>query len=393
MDRRTFLSRSIGVSVFAGAAAAGLPLALRDSAFNDAPLRDELAPSPPAAGIIPVVGDGKYVWNKPPENQTGYLEPRQFELSVGIELVGEGNATNIRATTVAPVEQPEQRIENVRVEQQGCRAGLRQLAPDAGQLMLAAPGIVKGQRIGAVAHYRLTLYKSYQGYQKQQFPAEQEFAKDFRKLYMYDSPGIQTRRKEVRKLAAQLADQQDHPWDIALACYDWVWKNIRARTGPYTSVIEALRDRVGDCEERAAVFVALCRASSIPSRLVWVPNHNWAEIFLNDHEGKGHWIPVHTSAYSWFGWTGAHEIVLQKGDSISVPEKSKEQRLLADWMQWQGAKPKARWFARLRPLPGEEAKDAGPGSRDKDERGEWRPVGNHPLDKRLRDGERMVEAE
>ena len=44
------------------------------------------------------------------------------------------------------------------------------------------------------------------------------------------------------------------------------------------------------CEERAAVFIAFCRAVGIPARLVWVPSHNWAEFFLVDNDGKGQWI-------------------------------------------------------------------------------------------------------
>jgi hypothetical protein len=136
------------------------------------------------------------------------------------------------------------------------------------------------------------------------------------------------------------------------------------------------------------VFVALCRASGIPARLVWVPNHNWAEFYLVDHAGEGHWIPSHTSAYSWFGWTGAHEMVLQKGDNVAVPEKSKAQRLLADWLQWSGSQPKVHFLASIKPVAASLADDAGPGARSKDAKGEWVLDGTHALDAYLRDGDR-----
>jgi hypothetical protein len=151
-------------------------------------------------------------------------------------------------------------------------------------------------------------------------------------------------------------------------------------------VTAAINGRVGDCEEYASVFVALCRASGIPARLVWIPNHNWAEFYLTDAAGKGHWIPAHTAGYSWFGWTGAHEMVLQKGDSIELPEKRKPQRLVEDWAQWVGAKPDIRWFAELRPLPPKEGAEVGPGTRSKNARAEWVVTGKHPLDDYLRDG-------
>jgi hypothetical protein len=365
MQRRAFLKLAAGS---AACGAAGL-LASRFLAAGPQ-LEDAFAPVPPAFSIIPVVGDGKYIWNEPPDGQTGYLEPRPYQLRLGIELEGTGNATQIKATTVAPVEHPEQKLEAVGVDGVGCSAALRALTPEAGQLVLAAPGIAKGQKIAAAATYKLTLHKEYHAYVRERFPAAQKFSKESSKQYLYDSPGIQMRSKEVRELVKSVGGQIEHPWDRAKAYHAWVWENIRVRIGSYTSVVEALRDRVGDCEERAAVFVALCRASGIPARLVWVPNHNWAEFYLNDEQGEGHWIAAHTSAYSWFGWTGAHELVLQKGDNIVVPEKKQELRLLADWMQWLGAKPEVRYYAELAPLPPEPGADPGPGARSKDAKGE-----------------------
>lgn len=367
MNRRRFLS--YGLSGAAGATW----LTIR-------PPRQQFVCHPPAYGVIPVVGDGKWIWTEPPKDQTGYLEPRQYDVSIGMRFRGKGSARSLLATTAVPVAIPEQEIQNVRIETQGSMAKIRQVAPEAGQLMMAAPSIVAGQTVSAVAHFRLTLYKTYHGYQKEQFTAQQDLPTAFRNLYLRDSPGIQTRRTAVRKLAAKVGGQIKHPWDKAKAFYEWVWSNIHPRPGYYTSVVEAIRDRVGDCEERAAVFVALCRASEIPARLVWVPNHNWAEFYLKDHQGEGHWIPAHTSAYSWFGWTGAHEMVLQKGDSIRVPEKSKPLRLMADWMRCQGRRPQVRYYGEVKPIAAETGGEPGPGARSKDEKGEWIRVRNHPLD-------------
>lgn len=382
MNRRVFIK--------AGAAGAAAGLAafarLRDVARPG--LQSADGPLPPGYSVIPVVGDGKWIWTEPPKDHTGYLEPRSYRLKIGIELTGRGNATNLAATTTAPVVLPEQQIEHVDVQTQGCAARLRQLAPEAGQLLLVATGIAAGQTLTAMATMRLTLHKQYQAYAKDRFPVEQTFPQEFEKQYLYDSPGIQTRVSEVRELARRVAGELTHPWDKARAFYQWVWENIRPQIGAYTSVVAALRDRVGDCEERAAVFVALCRVSGIPARLVWVPNHNWAEMCLLDEHCEPHWVPVHTSCYNWFGWTGAHELVLQKGDSIHVPEKRKPQRLLADWMQWLGARPAVRYHAELTPLPEVEGADPGPGARRKDEKGEWIVTGDHPLDPYLRDGAR-----
>ena len=383
MDRRTFLASSAVV-------AAGLT---SRSFADDFPAAiDSFAPQPPAFAVIPVVGDGKWIWTEPPKDQTGYLEPRLFELSIGIELQGTGNAGGVMASTPVPLELPEQKVEDVRIRAEGCAAEIRRLAPEAGQLFLAAAGIARGQTILAQAVYTLTLFKQYHGYEQEQFPAKQAAPPKELRLYLGDSPGIQMRDKPVKDLAAKVGGQLDHPWDKAKAFHTWVWENITARIGPYTNVLAALKDRVGDCEERAAVFVALCRAAGIPARLVWLPNHNWAEFYLANEQGEGHWIPAHTSCYSWFGWTGAHELVLQKGDNIRIPELGRPQRLLEDWMRRSGAKPAARYFADLKPLPpaeganasGSTTADAGPGERSKSASGEWLRGGKYAQEKFVR---------
>jgi hypothetical protein len=380
MNRRDFLYAGVGAALAGGALAAPG----RWPRLIDFPSNDSL-PNPPAFSVIPVVGDGRWTWTEPPKGETGYLEPRSYDLSIGIQLEATGDAAGITSTTAAPLDYPEQKIESVKIETAGCQAKLRRLADGAGQLLLTAADVARGQIISAVARYRLTLFKQYHGFTADHFPAKQKIPPEVRKQYLQDSPGIQTRSKQVRELAAELTSgTPKHPWEQVKSFADWVPKHIKPQLGSYTSVTAALDDRRGDCEEMAGVFVALCRAIGVPARLVWIPNHTWAEFFLVDNNGDGRWIPAHTACYSWFGWNGVHELVLQKGDRIQLPEKKKLVRLLADWTQWSGAQPKVRYTAELTPQPIEPGGDAGPGARRKDEKGEWKVVGAHPLDRYAR---------
>ena len=41
-------------------------------------------------------------------DQSGYLEPRQYNVSIGMQLQGKGSASGLLATTAVPVEIPEQ---------------------------------------------------------------------------------------------------------------------------------------------------------------------------------------------------------------------------------------------------------------------------------------------
>ena len=374
-DRRQFLLAATAASA-SGITAYSIGNSLPDFHESTRPIHS-------VHSVIPVVGDGKWIWRDPPKDKTGYLEPRTFEAEFGIHWTGSGGARQLAGTTVVPSPFPEQKLNEPKIETEGCRAWIRSLDDGARQLAVEAGQIERGQTISAVARFRVTLSKAYMGYARDQFPAEQVFEKPFLKKWLADSPGIKASVKSVRQLAKKIVGDQAHPWEKAQRFYKWVWENIKGVPGDYTSVKQALKKRVGDCEERAGVFIALCRAEKIPARLVWIPNHSWAEFCLLDESGKPHWIPAHTAAYSWFGWTGAHELVLQKGDRIWLPEKRKSVRLLADWSRWRGARPDAVYTATLKPVA-ESEKDPGPGSRNKTKTGEWKLIGKHPDDRYMR---------
>jgi len=338
---------------------------------------------------VPVVGDGKWIWTEPPVGRTGYLEPRRYRLRIGIELTGRGEAGNLYASTPAPIVAGEQEIVAERAVATNGRAAIVDLsssgsATTARQLALSAPQLVKGAVASAAAEFELVISKQFFGHRAENFPVEQRVPADIRAAAMGDSPGIQTQSKAVLSLASDLRRSLVHPWHVAAAFAEWIPQNIRPRLGRYTDVTTALATRVGDCEEMAGVFVALCRAAGIPARLVWIPNHVWSEFYLTDGDGRGHWIPAHTACYPWFGWTGVHELILQKGDRVRLPGKSGVVRLQTDRLRYQGTKPDARYWAELTPLAAAESSDAGPGARSKIETGEWIAVGTHPLDKALR---------
>ena len=334
--------------------------------------------------VIPVNGDGRWIWRDPPANDRGYLEPREFEVRIRISCESRGETVGLRAATVAPVAFPEQEIISSEIVTQACAARLVQLGETAAQLMLSAPRLMGGQIAIAELCQKIKLSKSYHGFADGNFPHEQKLSREMANYYLRSSPGIEINYRPLKELVRDLTSRTSSPWTKAQAFYQWAWENIEARLGNYTSVEAALKNRIGDCEERAAVFIAMCSAAGIPARLVWVPNHAWAEFYLLDAEGTGHWIPAHTAAYSWFGWTGAHELVLQKGDRITVPQSSRPTRLIADWYQFSGAAPTVTFTAELNPL-GKTPELAGPGSRTKTAKGKWAIVARHDADRLMRD--------
>ncbi|HEY2147063.1 MAG TPA: hypothetical protein VGH32_03950, partial [Pirellulales bacterium] len=165
MDRRRFLR--VGMATTTLASAAPWLRAADVVASGSGHLAEESF-APPAFSIIPVVGDGKWIWTTPPVGQTGYLEPRPFSSTIGIELQGQGGATQIKASTPIPVPCPEQKIESEDIETEGCEAEIREVGPFARQLFLAAPQIGVGETIRAVIRQKLTIAKEYLGFQREQ---------------------------------------------------------------------------------------------------------------------------------------------------------------------------------------------------------------------------------
>lgn len=338
----------------------------------------------PTFGVSVVTGDGKWIWTKPPKNQKGYLEPRTFEVTTQIKATGRGPARNLVAATVAPTDFAEQKrspkFTKPIFKNDGCESGYQSLTPFATQFVLKANTIVDEQVVTATAVDRFEVSKSFFGFERDQFPAKQKISRKQLGMFLGTSPGIKVRSAHVSRIAKSVAGSQSHPWDVAKAFHSWVFENIKGRLQSYTSVDAAIKNRVGDCEERAAVFIALCRATGIPARLVWVPSHCWAEILLVDSQDKPHWIPVHTAAYSWFGWTGVHELVLQKGDNIPIPQQGKKVRLVYDHFQCRGKKPKLEFTMSIRPVD-DSGKDPGPGARQKLSNGRWKLLAKHAADK------------
>jgi hypothetical protein len=84
----------------------------------------------------------------------------------------------------------------------------------------------------------------------------------------------------------------------------------------------------------SCLFVALCRAGKIPARIVRVPEHCYAEFYLElKPEGRtgskrgtvpsGFWFPCQVSGTYSFGGIPEKRVILQKGDSFPHPDVDK----------------------------------------------------------------------
>ena len=134
-----------------------------------------------------------------------------------------------------------------------------------------------------------------------------------------DSPAESSVEESTGSSATEPTD-----WERAEAFYDYALEHVKYEEGVDKSSVQVLKDGKGDCQAIGALFVAMCRTAKIPARLVWVEAHQYAEFYLEDEAGKGHWYPVETAGRREFGEMSIARVILQKGDNFRVPERRRE---------------------------------------------------------------------
>jgi hypothetical protein len=154
------------------------------------------------------------------------------------------------------------------------------------------------------------------------------------KIFLGTSPYIDSGDSRIRAAARELGGK-DYAcaWEHVEAIYDWVREKVEYVEGDIKTASQALRDGKGDCEEMTSLFVAICRASKIPARMVWIHDHCYPEFYLEDVEGNGTWFPCQAAGTRQFGMMDEYRPVLQKGDRFKVPEKRQPVRYVAEFFR------------------------------------------------------------
>ncbi|MGD2094483.1 MAG: transglutaminase-like domain-containing protein [Phycisphaerales bacterium] len=100
---------------------------------------------------------------------------------------------------------------------------------------------------------------------------------------------IDTDNVTLRKASDMLWSRSANAYEYAQKCSQYIMDTFdfiavdRRRT-----ISELIARKGGDCGNLSSLFITLLRCKKVPARHVIVPNHVWAEFYL---EGQG-WIPV-----------------------------------------------------------------------------------------------------
>ncbi len=249
--------------------------------------------------------------------------PVTQKLKVGVIIKAEGGpCQNLIATLPVPADWPEQTVKIVDEELSPTVQSLR-YRTSAGhlkQMLVEVPMLPAGQ----VAKALITLEVSHSPQLAPDDPASYKIPKKLdRRLQIYTGSSlfIEVRHPKIVALAKQLTADKDTAWEQVRALYDWVQDNIKVTAGDLKGAAKALNDKTGDAEDLTSLFVALCRASKVPARTVWVPQHCYPEFYLVDEAGEGYWFPCQVGGTRSFGQIDETRPILLKGDNFKDPER------------------------------------------------------------------------
>lgn len=276
-------------------------------------------------------------------------------IQVGVVIKADGGLFHhIVATAPVPAEWPEQRV---RIVHEDVSPSVKQLAyrtitggGGLRQMVVEIPQLPAGQEARALVTFEVTRSTL-------AVPAETSIYRIPKKpdrqmsINLGPSPYIESRHPKITSAAKEAVADASSDWQKVEAIYDWVRAHVEHTTGELKGAARALHDKQGDTDELTSLFIAMCRAQKIPARTVFVLGHCYAEFYLEDDEGQGHWFPCQPAGARSFGAIDELRPILQKGDNFKNPEQPKErQRFVTEYFSASGrsgGKPKVQFVSEL----------------------------------------------
>ena len=248
---------------------------------------------------------------------------------------------NVQVTIPVPMDWFEQRIINVNEERMEAGLASRiqyQVINGGMQVMLVQLGSIRPIRPLEIAvEFELINYELLPPDNPGQYVIPKQVPPEMRQ-YLAESPCIESREPVFSRMYQEITKERKTDWDKVEALYSFVQNNVRynnqAWKEPAKGALALTKQPKGrwtaDCKDMTCLFVALCRAGKIPARVVRVPQHCYAEFYLEmKQEGRtnsrmnsrmpGFWFPCQVSGDYAFGGIPERRIILQKGDSFPLP--------------------------------------------------------------------------
>ena len=255
---------------------------------------------------------------------------KRYVVGMEIRAVG-GTCQGLYGTIPVPTDWPEQQVsilkEDFTHHVQSVR--YRQLANGIEEMHVSIPLLPAGEIAKALVTFDITRSVLKPPADVDLFVAPQRLNRKIRR-YLGPSPRIETADRRIRRMAKEIDSDSENVWKSVQAIFDLVRKKVDYQRGSLKGAAAALRDGRGNHEDITSLFIALCRVKGIPARTVWVLDHCYAEFYLHDDEGQGHWIPCQLTEKVSFGGTAEVRPILQKGDRFKISKQRKPVRYVPE---------------------------------------------------------------
>jgi hypothetical protein len=283
---------------------------------------------------------------QPAEDRVEQQLTQRYQVGVKIRAGG-APCTGLFGTVPVPKEWPEQevRIVDEQISSEVRRVTYRDV-DGLRQMLFTIPQLPAATTAEALVTFEVTRKSVAPPSNPAAFVFPDNVPRDLR-VYLASSPGIDCRHKSIRDRAEEIVQGHEHVWKQVEAIYDWVRDNVQYRNGAFQGATAALQNGSGNKEDLVSLFIALCRAHKVPARTVWVVDHLHAEFYLQAGNGRGYWLPCQVAGTRDFGGISDHRPILQKGDSLKVPEDEKAQRFVPEHLTGRGGSPQVEFVRRI----------------------------------------------
>jgi transglutaminase-like putative cysteine protease len=336
------------------------PAGEKQVAAEAAPPAEAKAAAAPAAETPPVEAPV-------PESQT-----QKWEFGISVRAAG-GPCGGIFATFPVPADWPEQDVKVV-VEQVTPHVKRMNYRENDGlkQVVFEIPQLAPNDTATCFLTLDVTRRAQRPPANTGSLIVPKDIPRDIRK-YLGPSPLIESTNLKFRALAKELTTDKDTAWEQVQALVSGVREKVTYEQDPkksYKGAIGAIRDGKADREDMTAAFVALCRASKIPARMVWAMDYCYAEFYLEEDEAddkagdsatdrkadaarpiekakdrkaakaakgpQGAWYPCVVHEQVELGVVNNFNPILEKGDNFKIPEEKAPQRIVKDFFTGKG---------------------------------------------------------
>lgn len=272
-------------------------------------------------------------------------------LQVGVKVTASGGpCKGIVATVPVPLEWPEQQLKIVNEEISTTVKPIKyRITGGLRQMLVEIPQLPAGQEAKAILTFEVYRASTLPPDDTSVYSIPKKVDRDLI-IYTGASPFIETRNVKIMSLAKEITAGKEAAWSQVEAIYDWVRTNVQHKNGgAMKGGARALADKEGDTDDVTSLFIALCRAHKVPARTVFVPGSVYAEFYLVDDQGNGHWFACQPVGARSFGGVTEQRPILQKGDNFRDPDRPGDSmRFVNEFMKGAavkgGGQPKVRFI-------------------------------------------------